>query len=98
MFAQTYSTPTEEGAGLRAGTDWRSLAACRGLDTELFFPGRGESAPEATAACAACVVQAECRNYAVESRQLFGIWGGTSERQRRRLRAERATSLNRTLS
>ena len=98
MLAQTSATPTRERPGFRAGASWRSLAACRGLDTELFFPGRGESAPEATAVCAACVVRAECRNYAVETRQLFGIWGGTSERQRRRLRAERATSLGRRLS
>jgi WhiB family redox-sensing transcriptional regulator len=93
VLTQLPEAPQPARAATLHRADWRSQAACRGLDTELFFPGRGEAAPEAAAACASCPVRTECRTYAVESRQLFGIWGGTSERQRRRLRAERASSI-----
>jgi WhiB family redox-sensing transcriptional regulator len=68
---------------------WRDRAVCRGLDTELFFPGQGEPVEEAKAICANCAVQAACANYAVSSGQRFGIWGGQTERDRRRLRARR---------
>jgi len=68
---------------------WQSPAACRGLDTSLFFPFRGEAAPEALATCRRCPVSEDCRDYAVDTGQRFGIWGGTSERQRRRIRTQR---------
>jgi WhiB family redox-sensing transcriptional regulator len=68
-------------------TAWRAVAACRGLDSALFFPKRGESPAEAVAVCGGCVVRADCATYALESGQRFGIWGGLSGRQRRRARA-----------
>ena len=68
--------------------DWHALGACRGLDTSLFFPGQGESVAEAKAVCAGCTVRVECADYALDSGQRFGIWGGTSERDRRRLRIQ----------
>ncbi len=71
---------------------WRSQAACRGLDTTLFFPGQGEPVAEAQAVCFACPVEVECASYALDSSQRFGIWGGTTERERRRIRAERRAS------
>lgn len=67
---------------------WRDRAACRGMDPTLFFPGQGESVTEAQAVCSACAVQVECGGYALDSGQRFGIWGGTTERRRRQLRAE----------
>lgn len=69
-------------------TPWQDLGACHGLDTSLFFPGRGESVAEAKAVCARCMVRSECADYALASGQRFGIWGGTTERERRRIRAE----------
>ncbi|MEM9652492.1 MAG: WhiB family transcriptional regulator [Actinomycetota bacterium] len=69
-------------------TPWRELGACRGVDTTLFFPGQGESVAEAKAICASCIVRAECADYALATGQRFGIWGGTTERDRRRLRAQ----------
>ena len=66
---------------------WQELGACRGVDTALFFPGQGESVAEARAICASRVVRAECADYALATGQRFGIWGGTTERERRRLRA-----------
>ncbi len=71
---------------------WRTLAACRGVATDLFFPA-GDVAPEpvaqaerAKAICAECVVREECLQFALTTRQEFGIWGGTTESERRTLR------------
>lgn len=65
---------------------WTALAACRGMDPDTFFPGRGAPTREAKAVCARCPVKAECLKAALEERERFGIWGGFSERERRRLR------------
>lgn len=66
---------------------WRRAAACQGIDPGLFFPSRGESVAEAKEVCAGCVVTTECARYALDSGQRFGIWGGLTERERRRLRS-----------
>lgn len=72
--------------------DWRDHANCRGLDVQLFFPRRGETADRAKEICSGCVVQAECYTYSLkdlpgaEAGQKFGIWGGVSEHERRRIR------------
>lgn len=69
---------------------WMARAACRGQPTELFFPGRGQSTAPAKAICGRCPVAGECLDYAVVSRwyglPLTGIWGGSSDRERRRAR------------
>lgn len=65
---------------------WQARAACRGLDTDLFFTDRGESTAAAKAVCAGCNVRSECLAYAQAKAERFGIWGGLSERQRRRIR------------
>ena len=71
--------------------DWLEAAACRGLDPAIFFPERGEDEKPAKAICRTCKVRTECLIYALDSGEKFGVWGGTSERERRRLRAERRT-------
>jgi transcription factor WhiB len=63
---------------------WAARAACRGLDPELFFPARGQAVDSAKTVCAACPVTTECAEYAATIHQNRGIWGGLSERQRRR--------------
>lgn len=68
---------------------WMDAASCAGLDPELFFPERGESSREAKAVCAGCPVKAECLEWALSEPIKFGIFGGLSERQRRRIRAQR---------
>ncbi len=80
----------DQRSNISAGGGWQHQAACRGMDTQLFFPARGEASPEAEAACADCPVRLDCAEFAIGSGQRFGIWGGTSERQRRRIRAGRA--------
>lgn len=72
-------------------SDWRDRAVCRGL-YNLMFPGRGENhdVTAAKALCAICPVRSECLEHAMAESEMVGIWGGLSERERRRLRAERA--------
>jgi WhiB family redox-sensing transcriptional regulator len=65
---------------------WVADANCRGLDPELFFPERGVHTDEAKAVCRRCDVQVECLTYAINLGEKHGIWGGMSERERRRIR------------
>lgn len=60
--------------------------ACTGTDPEIFYPIRGESSREAKEICAQCNAQDACLNHALVNNERFGIWGGTSERDRRRLK------------
>ena len=65
---------------------WRIDAACADKDPDMFFPGRGEATAPAKKVCAGCPVQAECLEHALTHRDAFGIWAGTSERERRVMR------------
>ena len=69
---------------------WQEEANCSGVDPDLFFPERGASTREAKAVCANCKVRPDCLEYALSNGEKFGIWGGLSERERRRLRRQRA--------
>lgn len=64
---------------------WAVFAACREADAELFFPGTREQERRALAVCATCPVADDCLAYALDSRERFGVWGGTTERERRLL-------------
>lgn len=68
---------------------WRDDAACRGLDTNWFFPERGEITEQAVAVCALCPSRLPCLTYALDNLIREGVWGGLSENQRRRLRKGR---------
>jgi len=73
--------------GLAAERDWRSAAACRSADPELFFPisafGQAlEQVAEAKAICARCPVRRQCLAFALRTRQAHGIWGGLTEEER----------------
>jgi WhiB family redox-sensing transcriptional regulator len=69
---------------------WQTQANCMGVDPDLFFPERGASTREAKEVCKGCVVRNDCLEYALANGEKFGIWGGMSERERRRLRRARA--------
>ncbi len=71
-------------------TNWQELANCLGVDPDLFFPERGASTREAKEVCRGCVVREECLEYALANGEKFGIWGGMSERERRRIRRQRS--------
>ena len=65
---------------------WQQEALCAQTDPEAFFPEKGGSTREAKKVCQTCVVRAECLEYALAHDERFGIWGGLSERERRKLR------------
>jgi len=69
---------------------WQNYANCLGADTDLFFPERGSSTRKAMAICGMCEVKIECLDFALDNGERFGIWGGLSERERRRGRHERS--------
>ena len=71
---------------------WQSRAACRGVDTEIFFPNTDEEAEPAKAICGACPVQESCLEHALADREREGIWGGATERERRRIIRQRRKS------
>jgi WhiB family redox-sensing transcriptional regulator len=75
---------------LQAVPAWQRQANCMGVDPDLFFPERGASTREAKEVCRGCVVREECLEYALTNGEKFGIWGGLSERERRRIRRRRA--------
>lgn len=65
---------------------WVARANCRGVDVDLFFPERGASTQEAKEVCRGCRVCEDCLVFALANGEKFGIWGGLSERERRRVR------------
>jgi WhiB family redox-sensing transcriptional regulator len=71
-------------------SDWRDFAACRDADPELFFPlgttGLGfQQTALAQQMCRSCPAREECLSYALDNGITDGVWGGTTEEQRRRL-------------
>lgn len=68
--------------------EWQEQALCAQTDPEAFFPEKGGSTREAKRICHACPVQDDCLEFALEHDERFGIWGGLSERERRRLKRE----------
>ncbi len=65
---------------------WQEQALCAQTDPEAFFPEKGGSTREAKRICVGCEVRAQCLEYALLHDERFGIWGGLSERERRRVR------------
>ena len=65
---------------------WQEQALCAQTDPEAFFPEKGGSTREAKKVCGGCEGRTECLEYALKHDERFGIWGGLSERERRRLR------------
>ncbi len=70
---------------------WRSKANCLGVDPSLFFPPKGQSAAlrVAKTVCRGCSVREECLTYALDNNVDGGVWGATSERERKKLRRQR---------
>jgi WhiB family transcriptional regulator, redox-sensing transcriptional regulator len=68
---------------------WRQHAACRGLDPEIFYPNTDEEAVSAKSVCGQCVVRETCLEHALGSRERDGVWGGATEKERRRIIRQR---------
>jgi len=66
-------------------TSWMARGNCAESDPSVFFPSDGVGVEVARRICADCPVKAECVEYALENRIDHGVWGGTSERERRRI-------------
>jgi len=66
--------------------EWQERALCAQTDPEAFFPEKGGSTREAKRICLGCDVRSECLEYALAHDERFGIWGGLSERERRKLK------------
>jgi WhiB family redox-sensing transcriptional regulator len=65
---------------------WQTDSLCAQTDPEAFFPEKGGSTRDAKKICTSCEVRAQCLEYALQNDERFGIWGGLSERERRKLR------------
>lgn len=70
-------------------TEWMARGSCRFEPPATFFPSDGVGVEIAKQICASCPVQGECLEYALEHRIDHGVWGGASERQRRRILRKR---------
>ncbi|NQX27022.1 WhiB family transcriptional regulator [Microbacteriaceae bacterium VKM Ac-2854] len=75
--------PSTDESGLLA---WQADSLCAQTDPEAFFPEKGGSTREAKKICTSCEVRSQCLEYALQNDERFGIWGGLSERERRKLR------------
>ncbi len=80
----------------KADADWRARGACLSADPELFFPLSSagpavEQLDQAKTVCAGCQVRAECLEFALATRQVHGVWGGTSEDERQHVLAARTS-------
>ena len=71
---------------------WRELGACRGLDPGMFYPEEEDDAEAAKAVCGQCDVRIACLEHALASREKQGVWGGATERERRRIIRQRRRS------
>ena len=81
LVAMTAAAPEDETL-----LSWQDKALCAQTDPEAFFPEKGGSTREAKRICVSCEVKQECLEYALMQDERFGIWGGLSERERRRLK------------
>ncbi|PQM51801.1 WhiB family transcriptional regulator [Mycolicibacter virginiensis] len=66
---------------------WTDQAPCAQTDPDAFFPDKGGTTRHAKTVCRACPVRAECLQYALDNDERYGVWGGLSERELRRVRA-----------
>lgn len=72
--------------------EWRMLGACRGLDAGIFYPEDDEAAEVAKSVCDGCGVRPMCLEHALSHREKVGVWGGATERERRRIIRQRRRS------
>jgi len=77
-------------------TDWMQRGNCRDTPPSVFFPSDGAGVERARAICASCPVVAECLEYALTLHVDHGVWGGCSERERRRIAKRRRLGVGRS--
>ena len=65
--------------------EWMGRGICASADPDFWFPPKGSTGVPAKLLCEGCPVMTECLQYALDNREPWGVWGGTSERDRRRM-------------
>ncbi len=84
------SLPATTPAWNSSSESWRELALCQQVDPELWFPDKGDKSARSKPAkllCSQCEVKAPCLQYALDHDERYGIWGGKSERDRRKMKS-----------
>lgn len=82
-------TTRPAAAGANRPDRWQDHGRCAETDPFLFYPEPGMTAAPAKRVCMSCEVRRECLEYAVENGELWGVWGGTTENQRKAIRRSR---------
>lgn len=85
MDRSTPTSPIPVPVDPSSATAWMADGACRVYPPATFFPSDGVGVDKARKICAACTVTEQCLEYALEHRIEQGVWGGCSERERRRI-------------
>ena len=85
----TYVSKLLEEVVTPMNLSWRQRASCRGVDPDVFYPVSDEDAEEAKEICDQCTVRTPCLEYALANRERDGVWGGATERERRRIIRQR---------
>jgi WhiB family redox-sensing transcriptional regulator len=88
MTATTWPPRQEDPPALPRPEDWTLLALCAEVGDDFWFPEKGGSTREAKRVCRSCLVRADCLEYALDNDERFGIWGGMSERERRKVKRQ----------
>lgn len=94
-FGDRAIPPRDTIAGFLAALDhqeWAADALCAQTDPEAFFPNKSGSTREAKAVCGRCEARPDCLEYALDNQERWGIWGGASERERRKIEKSRRRS------
>jgi WhiB family redox-sensing transcriptional regulator len=83
-----------KAVGTASGMKWRSVGLCKGSDTMVFYPPSDDDslAEEAKTICSLCAVRKPCLEFALATREKHGVWGGLTERERRRVLRQRRRS------
>jgi WhiB family redox-sensing transcriptional regulator len=89
VIADGLTTSRDLASADSAGGDWRRLALCLQFNGDMWFPERGESPAAAKLLCGRCDVRAECLEFALDTNEDYGIWGGLSTAERKALRRRR---------
>ena len=75
---------------LEGSKEWAKRAMCKDMNVHDFYPGRGQATIPIKIICRSCPVVKPCLEYAMRNNEKFGIWGATSERERRKMRSAKA--------
>lgn len=95
-YARGVARQTMRSSGLSvtpvASDNPRSRGMCRNSPAEKFYPSSGSGVKVAQKICEQCVIQEECLEYALDNGEIYGVWGGASERERKRILKHRRVS------